>query len=63
MSETEPKQLDWQTQDVCDWFGVTRHTVARWMASEERPLPHYRPGGGHPRFNSTEVKAWGTATP
>jgi len=57
-SDTDRK-LDWKLKDVADWFGVTTMTVRRWMAKEQNPLPHYRPGGGSPRFCSVEVKEWG----
>lgn len=61
VTETTPeKRLDWSMQDVCGWFGVSRWTVAQWMKKEgEDRIPHYRPGGGVPRFSSVEVKEWG----
>lgn len=45
--------------EVCDMFGVTRQTLARWRKSGKLTCV-YTPGG-HPRYVTADVLAYLTA--
>lgn len=58
-AEREKRMEDenrWITmREVCEYLGVTRHTIFRWMEKLEMPA---RKIGGNWRFKKSEIDKW-----